>query len=161
MEAARTRLNEKIDVFVQEELEHTAEIVFSLLKVANEGGDIASHIDTSSAVSSTQFFPRTQHSSHTSQCQDAVTRVTSPAHWAPVKAALIRSIRTGVFFDRKYWARHSRAGDLLKPIYFSSLIMNDKTQELKKCTSRFTHRRATVLSAPSGEIPERSKSFCE
>lgn len=57
MEAARTRLNEKIDVFVQEELEHTAEIVFSLLKVANEGGDIAPHIDTSSAVSSTQFSP--------------------------------------------------------------------------------------------------------
>ena len=55
MESARTRLNEKIDDFAQEELEHAAEIVFALLKIANEGGDIVSHVDTSPTVSSTQF----------------------------------------------------------------------------------------------------------
>jgi hypothetical protein len=65
-------------------------------------------------------------------------QVTSPAHWAPVKTALIKSIRKGVFFDRKYWARHSKAGDVLKPVYFSSTIMDDKAQELDKCASKFS-----------------------
>jgi len=46
--------------------------------------------------------------------------------------ALINSIRKGVFFDRKYWARHSKAGDVLKPVYFSSVIMGDKSQQLNK-----------------------------
>jgi len=59
-----------------------------------------------------------------------ITPVTSPAHWVSVKIALIKSIRNGVFFDRKYWARHSKAGDVLKPLYFSSIIMDDKAQQM-------------------------------
>jgi len=55
---------------------------------------------------------------------------TSPAHWAAVNVALIKSIRSGVFFDRKYWARHSKAGDILKPVYFSSIIVSDNAQQL-------------------------------
>ena len=50
-----------------------------------------------------------------------------------MKIALIRSIRKGIFFDRKYWARHSENGDVLKPIYFQSMIMDDKSRELNKC----------------------------
>jgi hypothetical protein len=38
----------------------------------------------------------------------------------------------GVFFDRKYWARCSRTGDVLKPVYLSSIIMADKAQQLNK-----------------------------
>jgi len=50
-----------------------------------------------------------------------------------VKVALIKSIRSGVLFDRKYWARHLRTGDTLKPVYFSSIVMSDKVQQLNKC----------------------------
>lgn len=60
-----------------------------------------------------------------------------PAHWAYVKTALIKSIREGILFDRKYWAKRSKTGDVLKPIYFSSIIMSDKVQQLKKCASKF------------------------
>ena len=60
----------------------------------------------------------------------------SPAHWAFVKEALIKSIREGVLFDREYWVRHSKAGNLMKPIYTSSVIMDDKAQQLKKCASK-------------------------
>ena len=56
-----------------------------------------------------------------------------------MKAALIGSIRKGVFFDRKYWARHLKIGDVLKPIYFSSTIMEDKSEQLGKCAFRFCH----------------------
>ena len=63
-----------------------------------------------------------------------------PKQWAAVNTALIKSVRTGVFFDRKYWARHSNSGDGLKPVYLSSKIMNDKAQQLKECASKSRYR---------------------
>ena len=66
---------------------------------------------------------------------DQTAVVTSPAHWAAVKIALIRSTRQGIFFDREYWARHSKAGDVLKPVYFSGAIMEDKAHQLNKSAS--------------------------
>lgn len=70
-------------------------------------------------------------------CVFQVQQAASPKHWESVKTALIKSIREGVFFDRKYWAKHSKTGDALKPVYLSSTIMSDKSQQLNKCTSKF------------------------
>ena len=86
-----------------------------------------------------------------------VTQVTSPAHWVAVKTAFVKSICEGVFFDRKYWVRHSKTGDTLKPIYFSSIIMGDKVGQLKDCTLEFNCTSAKVLMLSSGEIPQRPK----
>ena len=69
-----------------------------------------------------------------------------------MKTALIKSIRKGVFFDRKYWARHSKVGDVLKPVYFSSIIMGDKTQQVNGCASNSRYKFSTVLRVTSGEI---------
>ena len=63
-----------------------------------------------------------------------MTQVTSSAEWESVKVALIRSIRTGVFLDRKYWARHSKSGGVLRPIHFLSAVVNDKTLRSNNCT---------------------------
>ena len=81
----------------------------------------------------------------------------SPAQWASVEVALIRSIRKGVLFDRKYWARHSKRGDVLKPVYFSSIIVGDKVQQLSNRMSKFCHGFAGALRVRSGEIPQWSK----
>lgn len=69
-----------------------------------------------------------------------------------MKTALIKSIRKGVFFDREYWARHSKAGGVFKPVYFSSIIMGDKKQQLNDRTSKFGRGFAGALTVPSGEI---------
>ena len=71
------------------------------------------------------------------------------SYWAYVETTLIKSIREGVLFNRKYWARHSKTGDVLKLVYFSSIIMSDKVEELNHCgnsrafppvrVSTFTH----------------------
>lgn len=63
-----------------------------------------------------------------------------PTHWDAVIMALSKSIHGAIFFDRKYWARHSKAGDVLKPVYFSSIIIDDKAQELNKCASKLAYR---------------------
>ena len=52
-----------------------------------------------------------------------------------MKIALIKSIREGVLFDRKYWTRYSKTGDAFKPVYLSSIIMGDKVQKLNDCAS--------------------------
>jgi len=65
-----------------------------------------------------------------------------------VKTALIRSIRKGVFFDRKYWARYLKIGNVLKPIYFSSAIMEDKSEQLGKCAFKVCHVFGEALRAP-------------
>ena len=67
---------------------------------------------------------------------------TSLVHRASVRRALIKSIRQGVFFDMKYWARRScsKFGDALKPVYFSRTIMSDVVWELDKCAYEFVHR---------------------
>jgi hypothetical protein len=75
-----------------------------------------------------------------------------------VKTALIRSTRRGVFFDRKYWARHLKTGDVLKPIYFSSTIMEDKSEQLSKCTLKFGHGFVEALRGPSGKVSQGSKN---
>ena len=71
-----------------------------------------------------------------------------------MKIALIKSIREGTFFDRKYWARYSKAGDVLKPVYFSSTIMGDMVQQLDKRASRSGCRFSQVLRVASGQIPQ-------
>ena len=70
-----------------------------------------------------------------------------------MKTALIKSIREGVFFDRKYWTRYLKAGDALKPIYFSGMIMGDKVHQLNKCASKFGYDLTEALSLHSGEVP--------
>ena len=65
-----------------------------------------------------------------------------------MKAALIKSVRKGVFFDRKYWARHLKIGDVLKPIYFSNAILEDRSEQLGKCALKICHRISEALRVP-------------
>ena len=133
-ETTRAKVEEKIDSFSEGDLEHATEILSTLWEIASKDGDVQVPSNATPAVSSTQLtFTRGAYSNN------QATPPTSPAHWASVNTALIKSIRTGVFFDRKYWTRHSKTGNLVKPIYLSSIIMNDKEQQLNKGVSAFVH----------------------
>ena len=153
-EETRVSVEERMDSFAEGELEHADEIISALWEIASKDGDAQLPEGTSPTVSPFRFYAR-----HlvvlTSRHQ--LPQVTSPAHWATVKTALIKSVRIGVFFDRKYWARHFKAGDVLKPVYFSSTVMADKSQQLKKRESKFCHGPVEVLSLRSGELRQESE----
>ena len=157
MATTRASVNKKLDSFVEGDLEHVTEVLSALWEITNKGGDIEPPANTSSAVSLASVLlcavwecsPRRQ-----------ITKVKSPAHWAAVKTALIKSIREGVFFDRKYWARNARSGDVLKPVYFSSTVMKDMSHQLDKRASQFRCGVAEALKAGSGEIPQGSEHCC-
>jgi len=70
-----------------------------------------------------------------------VKEVTSPQNWVSVKIALVKSIRKGVLFDRKYWVRHLRTGDALRPVYLSSIAMGDRLQRLNTRALKFDYVR--------------------
>ena len=139
-EATCLSVEEKVDRFVEGDLEHAGEILSALWEIASAGGGAQPPEGTSSTgiPSLLSFW------------------FTSPVHWSAVRAALIKSIRNGVFFDRKYWARHSKAGDV-KPIYFSSTIMADKSQQLKKRGSKLCYGFVEVLNVHSGELFQESE----
>ncbi|KAF9645692.1 hypothetical protein BDM02DRAFT_471820 [Thelephora ganbajun] len=135
-ETTRASVDKKIDNFVEGDLEHASEMLSVLWEIANKDGDITAP----------------------SKTVPAAAQVTSPAHWGSVKVALIKSIRKGVFFDRKYWARHSKAGDILKPVYFSSIIMNDKAQQLNKLV-KYLKGRNPLMHNLEGDV--NVESDCE
>ncbi|KAF9778321.1 hypothetical protein BJ322DRAFT_1092680 [Thelephora terrestris] len=54
------------------------------------------------------------------------TSIDSPTKWDALQEAIVKSIREGVFFDRKCWVRCSKSRDVLKALYFSSTIVGDK-----------------------------------
>jgi hypothetical protein len=151
-EATRISINKKIDSFVEGDLEHATEILSALWEIANNDDDIKAPSKKPTVVSQVRFFFSVVHGSTYSRNQ--ATKVTSPARWDSVKIALIKSMRTGVFFDRKYWARYSKSGDVLKPVYFSSIIMSDKAQELNNCVLKSGYGFAEALSVPSGKTPQ-------
>lgn len=136
-ETTRASVKKRIQSFARGDLDHATEIISALWRIANEDGDVKAPTKTASDVRLfplylLQFVPVAYALAYNQASSTA-----SPRHWASVNAALIKSIREGVFFDRKYWARHSKTGDVLKPVYFSSIIMDDKAQKLNKCGSGF------------------------
>ncbi|KAF9647695.1 hypothetical protein BDM02DRAFT_3116678 [Thelephora ganbajun] len=135
-ETTRASVDKKIESFIEGDLEHAAEMLTALWEIANKDGDITAPSETAPAAA----------------------RVTSPAHWYSVKIALIKSIRKGILFDRKYWARHSKAGDALKPVYFSSAVMSDKAQQLNKLV-KYLKGRNPLVSDLEGDI--NVESDCE
>ena len=151
-ETTSNRIDKKIESFVEEGLKHATETLSALWEIANKGGDAKAPEKTLYAVSLFLFSPPPRAIILTSHHQTTWAR--SHEHLSSVNTALIKSIRKGVFFDRKYWSRHSKAGDVLKPVYFSSTVMGDKSQQLNECVLKFCLGFGEVLTALSGKIPQ-------
>jgi hypothetical protein len=147
-ETTRTSFNKKIDSFVKGKLEHASEMFSALLEIVGRDGDIIAPSGASPAVSSFQSYLLPCCTGMLTSHDQAAIR--SPAHWAVVKIALIKSIRTGVFFDRKYWVRHFKSGNVLKPVYLSSIVMGDKAHQLNNCASKVVYGFTEALRVVSG-----------
>ena len=151
--ATRVSVGKMIDTFVEGDLAHATEMLCTLWEIANKDGDIPAPPGASPGVSS---LPSRRYKGMLISHYQVIW-AGPPAYWASVKIALIKSIHKGVFFDRKYWARHSKRGEILKPVYFSSIVMGDKVEQLNNCASNFDCKLVEALRVSSGEMPQRSK----
>lgn len=105
--AARRGLEEKIDSYAAGELEHAAEAISCIWEFSN--GEDTVLYDPSGVVSS---------SKRTSAISANVLKFTG----CDLRPSLIKSIKEGYLFGRKYWVKRSREGDV-EPIYFSSGVI--------------------------------------
>lgn len=134
-ETTRASVEKKIDSFVEGGLEHTAEVLSTLWEILNKDGDVK---PPSNVIVSSPQFPTLRLMGGTHFCKNwsswgrkkkKYPKAAKSMRLVATKT-LTKSIRTGVFFDRKYWARD---GNALKPVYFSSTIMNNDLQGLNEC----------------------------
>jgi len=100
-----------VDAHFKGDLEHVADTLSLLWRTANKVDDTATTFDGTPSV---RVFPTPN----------------DPTGWNVLQTALAKSIREGVFFDRKCWALHSRKGNAFKAMYFSSVIIGN---ELEAC----------------------------
>lgn len=129
----RASVKEKIQNFARGDLDHATEMLSAFWAIANNDEGVVTSARVLPIVSSFMIlvgFRVLYWGTYTGRYQCAGK--TCPQRLKPVFVALSNSIRSGIFFDRKYWARHSKAGDS-KPVYLSSIVMGDKAQQLKKC----------------------------
>jgi hypothetical protein len=134
-EKTRASVKTKIKTFAKGDLEHATETLSALWEIANRDKGVTAHLDSP---------PGPMKSAGNIYCSPQ-------GPYSLADEALIKSIRRGVFFDRMYWTRHSKAGDMLKPIYFSSATMNTRTRQLNECVSgSFRDLLIGALTTPSG-----------
>ena len=128
MKDAWEKLNNKIDCYADGDLDHTVDTMTLLWKHSMARGpppsggpdeDMVSHISPL-----TSFFTVTDPETHLQP-----SPVTAKLNW-DVEIALIKSIRKGVFFDKKYWTRQSKTGSALRPVYFSSIVAGRHLQRI-------------------------------
>ena len=110
-------IDEKVDAYANGNLEYAAEVLSLLWKFSRKRDPMPPApfpTPQSGSMIPIPVFPP-PHSRPRSCSPDP------PARPSNVEIAFIRSIRGGVFADRKYWAQHSRSGAALRPVYLSSL----------------------------------------
>lgn len=120
-ETTRTSVEKKVCSFVKGELDHAMETLSTLWEIVSKDKDMTAPTSGDTKLTVGSFSPF------------RAARLASPARWTSVRRALVESIRNGVFFDGEYWVRYTKAANSLKPIYFSNMIMNDKTHQLNEC----------------------------
>ena len=153
------RIDEKIDGYASGDLDHAADAITHMWKLSKVGRP--SPLGQSSPPSRPSRAPphrpspsrpsprrRSPPSPSTPDSPDEVPRTgfgfislttllnippSNPENWMRVEAALIKSIRKGIFIDRRYWTRHSKTTSVLRPVYTSSIVTRGKLLRIDGC----------------------------
>lgn len=105
----REKLDRKIDGYSAGELDHAVDVISSVWEASNKEGSTTGGTEETSTPSVSSWFSSFFGSPQTtfSGCD--------------MRLQLVKSIKEGCLFDRRYWAR-SRTG-AIEPIYFSEDVI--------------------------------------
>jgi hypothetical protein len=113
------KIDEKVDNYANGDLDHAVDGIIHLWKLSKgDGRSSPVFLVTTNSVSQPSFT--TNPSLHR---QGLPTP--GPASRRPVEIALIKSIREGIFFDRKCWTRDLKTARDLRPLYISSIAAGE------------------------------------
>ena len=119
------KIDEKVDSYANGDLDHAVDAITLLWKLSK--GDRRPSPPV--AANSVSQPPLTINPSTYRQGQSTP----NPANRGPVEIALIKSIREGIFLDRKYWARNSKTAWALRPLYISSITAGERLPYINGC----------------------------
>jgi hypothetical protein len=103
--AVRKELEQQIDSYAAGQLEHAAGAVSSIWETSNKEGPVP--------------VPPSDETEHVQPYLSFFAPKPTALETTPV---LIKSIKEGYLFDRKYWARRSQEGGV-EPIYFCDAVI--------------------------------------
>ena len=118
------RIDERVDIYANGDLDHAVDAITLLWKLSK--GDMHSPPVPPVATNSVSQPPLTAHSPAHRQRQRALYH----ANRRSIRVALIESIRKGILFDRKYWARNSKTSRALRPLYISSIVAGESLSHI-------------------------------
>lgn len=117
--AIRDRLEEKIDSYGAGKLDHAVDAILCIWEVSNK-----------EEPAIPDFSRSLSRSARTSTTSISAVRFTG----CSIRPSLVKSIKEGHLFDRKYWAKKSRGGRI-EPIYFSSAATGAELIGFDACES--------------------------
>ena len=123
------RIDEKVDSYANGDLDHAVNAVTLLWKLSK--GDKRSPPLSPVATNSVSQPSLTAHPPAHRQGQHPPY----PAKWTrrSIRMAFIKSIREGIFFDRKYWTRNSKTSRALRPLHISSIVASEYLSHIDDC----------------------------
>ena len=142
-EEMQSRLDERLLAFTTGEIDHASEAFLSLWKsLVRRESNVTIRDTRSNAVSPSRFRKRF-----------ALTYVQQPGHppsagSQPLNKALIKSIRQGLFCDRRYSAKLDDTGKWRAPVYVSSIVLGDAVRGLNFRKSLSTSKISHLIQAP-------------
>ena len=137
------RFNDKIDSYVNGDLDHAVDTMTLLWKLSKGRGSAPSRRPDEDKVSNAS--PLTSSSTVTNLGTHLQQEPTpASANWECIEIALIKSIREGTFFDKRYWTRQSKTARALRPVYLSTIIVGGYLQRIMTAS----HMVSLVLEFP-------------
>ena len=154
------RADEKIDSYANGELDHAMEAMTLLWEHSRRldsnplrAQDIPVSLLSLVCLNNRLLLPADRHQAHlpllSPQTQTPSSVLLSQPYfatdlprsqdWTPLKIALIKSIRHGVFFDGRFWTRQGNTARALRPFYISSIVASKQLR-------RINERRCYALS---------------
>lgn len=113
------KIDEKLDCYDRGELDHAADAVTLLLSFSMRREPLTAPQNVTHEVHHSTFSPPETDFRYL-QVSDF------PANFTQIEMALIKSIQTGIFLNKKYWVRYSKTASTLRPIYISSIVAGEK-----------------------------------
>ena len=119
--AVRDQLDERLQSFSEGEIDHASDAFSSLWIKLTQSWGCETPRGTRSSVVRFRFIQKSLALISFAQPLETPLLAEPPL----LRVALIKSIRQGLFCDRKYMAKREDTGEWRSPVYVSSIVLGD------------------------------------
>jgi len=130
----KDQLNGRLRAFAEGEIDHASDAFSSLWRILTNSGDGETNCDICRNI--IHFLEGQSNPTPVLPLGGSQFPATEPT---PLEVALLKSIRQGLFCDRKYSTKRNNTGNWRTPVYMSSIVLGDIEPRLNACKLIFLH----------------------